>query len=166
MTWEKLFRPYSWKCYTSICFYLQVESIVLSHYVRCKIKRNRPQAQKGASWFVVGYIISSINKRDLDPERFASLSLSITTDNGCEFSDSHAICTSCITDNPRTVHYSAHPYCASERRRNENANRFIRRFFPKDADFSRVSQKNLFLIALCMISTSSPLVAFILAIHS
>ena len=97
----------------------------------------------------VVHILNRIERR-LGPKRFASLFLSITTDNGCEFSDSLAICTSCITGNPRTIHYSTHPYCASERGSNENANRFIRRFFPKGTDFSRVSQKTLSLVALWM----------------
>ena len=42
------------------------------------------------------------------------------------------------------------PYCTSERGSNENANRFIRRFFPKGTDLSGVSQKTLNAIALWM----------------
>ncbi len=98
-------------------------------------------------------VVQLLNRleRRLGAQTFASVFRSITTDNGCEFADSAAISSSCLAPNKaRTVHYVAHPYCASERGSNENANRFIRRFFPKGTDFSRVSQTTLNAIALWM----------------
>ena len=60
-------------------------------------------------------------------ERFKELFKSITCDNGCEFLDAEGIVKSCLGECPRTSLYYAHPYCASERGSNENANRLIRR---------------------------------------
>ena len=97
-------------------------------------------------------VVRALNRleRRLGAQTFSSIFRSITTDNGCEFADSAAISSSCFSNKSRTVHYVAHPYCASERGSNENANRFIRRFFPKGTDLSGVSQKTLNAIALWM----------------
>ena len=59
--------------------------------------------------------------------RFKELFKSITCDNECEFLDAEGIVKSCLGEGPRTSLYYAHPYCASERGSNENANRLIRR---------------------------------------
>lgn len=44
--------------------------------------------------------------------------------------------------------FYAHPYCASERGSNENANRLIRRFLPKGTDFSSFSQSDFDFLAM------------------
>jgi len=49
----------------------------------------------------------------------------ITVDNGSEFSDYET-----MKQLTNEIYY-CHPYCSSERGSNENANRLIRRFFPK-----------------------------------
>lgn len=82
--------------------------------------------------------------------RFSELFKSITCDNGTEFLDAHCICNSCRTKGFRTQLFYAHPYCASERGSNENANRLIRRFLPKGTDLSALTQKDLDHLAMWM----------------
>ncbi len=81
---------------------------------------------------------------------FSSLFKSITCDNGSEFLDAAGICKSCRNKKFRTELFYAHPYCASERGSNENANRLIRRFLPKGTDFSSFSQSDLDFLAMWM----------------
>ena len=63
----------------------------------------------------------------------------ITCDNGSEFLDPEAIERSVLSNKKRCDTFFAHPYTASERGSNENANRIVRRFIPKGADISRYS---------------------------
>ena len=74
-------------------------------------------------------------------KEFPFLFRSFTCDNGSEFLDDEAICTSRYS---RSKHrcdlYYAHPYCSSERGSNENNNRLIRRFIPKGFDISSIPQ--------------------------
>ena len=49
---------------------------------------------------------------------------------------------------PRTSLYYAHPYCASERGSNENANRLIRRFLPKGTPLSDLKQEDVDVLAM------------------
>jgi len=67
----------------------------------------------------------------------------ITLDNGGEFLDWEAIEQSKLTSKKRTLVYFAHPYSAWERGTNENQNRIIRRFIPKGADISKLSDKDI-----------------------
>lgn len=60
----------------------------------------------------------------------------ITSDNGSEFLDPQAIERSVRGNKKRCDIFFAHPYTASERGSNENANRIVRRFIPKGADIS------------------------------
>lgn len=62
-----------------------------------------------------------------------SLFKSITCDNGSEFASACKL--------PIPVYY-CHPYCSSERGSNENANRIIRRFFPKGSNFNKITQND------------------------
>lgn len=75
--------------------------------------------------------------------RFKDLFKSITCDNGCEFADSEGIAKSCRRKGDRTLLFYAHPYCASERGSNENANRLIRRFLPKGTNLSSLKQEDV-----------------------
>lgn len=72
--------------------------------------------------------------------RFNALFKSLTCDNGCEFADADGIAKSCRRKGDRTLIFYAHPYCASERGSNENANRLIRRFLPKGTNLSSLKQ--------------------------
>lgn len=68
---------------------------------------------------------------------------SITCDNGSEFLDPETIERSALSDKKRCDTFFAHPYTASERGSNENANRIVRRFVPKGADISRYSNAQI-----------------------
>jgi len=64
--------------------------------------------------------------------------LTITSDNGKEFSGHAEIAR--VLD---TEFYFAHPYSPYERGTNENANGLVRQYFPKDRDFSTITQEEL-----------------------
>lgn len=78
-------------------------------------------------------------EKKLGKVNFAEKFKTITCDNGCEFSAVEAIETS-LYGGRRTYAYYCHPYSAYERGRNENNNRYIRRWFPKGTDFDKVSE--------------------------
>ena len=65
--------------------------------------------------------------------------LSITTDNGCEFLDSMRIEALFSKINALLKVYYTHAYAAWEKGSVENANRHVRRWYPKGSDFSRIS---------------------------
>lgn len=65
--------------------------------------------------------------------------LSITTDNGGEFLDSRRIESLFSKINALLKVYYTHAYAAWEKGSVENANRHVRRWYPKGTDFSRVS---------------------------
>ena len=67
----------------------------------------------------------------------------ITCDNGGEFLDAELIERSAVSNKKRCDTFFAHPYTASERGSNENANRIVRRFIPKGADISRYSRAQI-----------------------
>lgn len=79
----------------------------------------------------------------LGADRFSRTFQSITSDNGCEFLDADGIEKSCFGDYKRTELYYCHPYCPSERGSNENANKLIRRWFPKGCDFSEYTEADI-----------------------
>ena len=64
---------------------------------------------------------------------------SITTDNGGEFPGSAALERLFKKVNADLRIYYTHAYAAWEKGSVENANRHVRRFFPKGTDFSRVT---------------------------
>lgn len=70
--------------------------------------------------------------------KFPEIFRSITMDNGTEFSRSDRLE---FTKNGkrRTYCYYCHPYCSSERGINENANRLIRRWYPKGMSLASVT---------------------------
>lgn len=73
--------------------------------------------------------------RRLMREGALGLVLSVTCDNGSEFLCQKAVEAAL----GGAMAYYAHPYSAYERGSNENANRIIRRFYPKGTDFGRLS---------------------------
>lgn len=68
----------------------------------------------------------------------AHLKHTLTTDNGIENTDWNGI--EKVTG---ATCYAAHPYHAWERGSNENANGLIRQYFPKNTDFTRVSDAEI-----------------------
>jgi IS30 family transposase len=73
-------------------------------------------------------------ERQIGASLFKKLFLSITPDNGSEFSDAMGLERSAVSDSQRTQLYFAHPYSSFERGSNENHNGIIRRFIPKSSD--------------------------------
>lgn len=73
-------------------------------------------------------------------DMFPKIFKTITCDNGTEFSKADLIERSCLHPNEkRTDLYYCHPYTSNERGSNENANRLIRKFYPKGTSFDEVS---------------------------
>ena len=64
--------------------------------------------------------------------------LTLTTDNGSEFLDSEALAKLFAEKGPVRIYYT-HAYAAWEKGSVENANRLVRRWYPKGTDFSKVS---------------------------
>ncbi len=62
----------------------------------------------------------------------------ITSDNGREFAEHEAIAAALNSD-----FYFAHPYASWERGTNENTNGLIRQYFPKDRDFTTITQQEI-----------------------
>ncbi len=62
----------------------------------------------------------------------------ITSDNGREFANHHAIATQL-----QASFYFAHPYASWERGTNENTNGLVRQYFPKKSDFSKISDQEI-----------------------
>jgi IS30 family transposase len=75
---------------------------------------------------------------------FAKLFSTITFDNGVEFSKVNDIEKSVLTENVQRIKtYFANAYHSWERGSNENANGWIRYFFPKSTIFKDVSERKL-----------------------
>ena len=68
--------------------------------------------------------------------------LTITTDNGSEFLDHDAI-EKLFKANCKTRVYYTHAYAAWEKGSVENANRLVRRWYPKGTDFSKVTLRRV-----------------------
>lgn len=64
--------------------------------------------------------------------------LTLTADNGKEFAQ-HAD----IAQALEAAFYFAHPYASWERGTNENANGLVRQYFPKDRDFSTITDEEI-----------------------
>jgi transposase, IS30 family len=86
---------------------------------------------------------------DLKPEAYARtitglagglLVLSLTTDNGIE-NKQHKLITKQVAGNP-TVYFTD-PYASWQKGGVENANRMLRRYFPKGTDFSKITQQQV-----------------------
>lgn len=79
-------------------------------------------------------VVSALSK--LVPNYPKGTFRTITVDNGSEFQDYEG-----LKRHTREVYY-CHPYCSSERGSNENANRIIRRYFPKGESLSNRTQRD------------------------
>jgi len=69
---------------------------------------------------------------------FADQTLTITCDNGKEFTEHRTIATAL-----NTKVYFAHPQAAWERGSNENANGLVRQYFPKGTNFSELTEQDI-----------------------
>ena len=73
-------------------------------------------------------------ERQMGALAFRKLFISITPDNGVEFSNAEALERSILAKKQRTSLFFSHPYSSFERGTNENHNGIIRRFIPKGSD--------------------------------
>lgn len=89
--------------------------------------------------------VAAINKMEMEigADKFRERFLTITADNGVEFSDYKSIEKSCVDSKPRTKIYFCHPFCSSERASNENANRLIRRHIKKGEDIGQYTPEQI-----------------------
>ena len=88
-------------------------------------------------------VTRALGKLEREQDNVFETMKTITCDNGSEFLDAEAIEQSVLSENRRCEAFFAHPYTASERGSNENANRVIRRFIPKGADISRYTRAQI-----------------------
>ena len=90
-------------------------------------------------------VVRTLNKleREIGEKAFREKFKSITVDNGSEFMDVEGLESSRRNKKKRTVIYYCHPYSSYERSRNENQNRFIRRFVPKGTNFDHYSRNDV-----------------------
>lgn len=97
-------------------------------------------------------VIKAFNRleRKYGARLFRETFKTITCDNGSEFLDFQSLEQSCINKSKRTVIYYAHPFSSFERGSNENANRLIRRIFPKKSVFDVYTQHDINLLAQWM----------------
>jgi transposase, IS30 family len=73
-------------------------------------------------------------ERQIGALSFRKLFISITSDNGVEFSNAEGLEKSILSNKARTKLFFSHPYSSYERGTNENHNGIIRRFIPKGSD--------------------------------
>jgi len=88
-------------------------------------------------------VVRELNRLERSRRGFFNGLKTITCDNGCEFLDFAAIERSARHAGRRCEVFYAHPYRASERGSNENANRIVRRFIPKGADISKSTRSQI-----------------------
>jgi IS30 family transposase len=86
-------------------------------------------------------VVRALNKIEREPGSIFKSLKTITSDNGNEFLDIEGIERSINKNKKKRCElFFAHPYTASERGSNENANRIVRRFIPKGVDISAYSK--------------------------
>ena len=85
-------------------------------------------------------VVQALNwqEQKFGAENFRRIFKTITFDNGTEFADTAGIERSVLVPGPRTKAYYCHPYSSFERGSNENANKMIRRRYPKGTNFAKV----------------------------
>lgn len=88
-------------------------------------------------------VVNALGKLEREKNSIFRSMKTITCDNGSEFLDAHAIEQSVMAKKKRCDAFFAHPFTASERGSNENANRIVRRFVPKGADISDYTRKQI-----------------------
>ncbi len=121
--WE-MDTVYSGKEFSSVCLLTLTE-----RKTRVEITRKIPDRTAAS-------VTKEIDKieRQMGALAFRELFISITPDNGTEFSNVEALERSILNKKARTQLFFAHPYSSYERGTNENHNGIIRRFIPKGSD--------------------------------
>ena len=89
------------------------------------------------------FVVRALNALERTPDSIFRTLRSLTCDNGCEFLDCRGLARSCLHKKERCRVYFSHPYSAFERGSNENADRIIRRFIPKDEDIPKYTNKDI-----------------------
>lgn len=88
-------------------------------------------------------VLDDIEKK-MGTKQFQEKFKSITVDNGVEFLGMDELETSHFNESiRRTTIYYCHPYSSWERGSNENANKLIRKFYPKGTNFDQVSNDDI-----------------------
>ena len=82
-------------------------------------------------------------ERQMGAKTFKKMFISITPDNGVEFSDAEGIERSIVNKKIRTHLFFAHPYASYERGTNENHNGIIRRFISKGSDIGKEKKSTI-----------------------
>jgi IS30 family transposase len=103
---------------------------------RREILRKLPERSQTA-------VVRALDRLERQPDNIFRTMKSMTSDNGSELLDFNAIEKSAVHPGKRCDLFFAHPFRASERGSNENANRIVRRFIPKGADISLFSQSRI-----------------------
>ncbi|MEG0503182.1 MAG: IS30 family transposase [Raoultibacter sp.] len=105
-------------------------------YIAIRIPSKSPQHVKKALDLVEKWL----------GDLFSAVVKTITFDNGIEFVNFKLLQQSIQSDraSPRFDIYYAHPYRSGERGSNENANGFLRRFYPKGTNFAEVPIHEIF----------------------
>lgn len=111
---------------TRACFMVLTERLT-RYEIIMKLSNKKQESVKAA--------LDTLEKKN---KHFAEIFKTITCDNGCEFSP-EAIETS-VKGGKRTRCFFCHPYSSWERGSNENANRLIRRFYPKGTNLTPLSK--------------------------
>ncbi len=111
--------------------------VLTERLTRCEIIRIMPDKTMAS-------VIEALDgiERMYGSEMFKKIFKTITVDNGSEFSDYSGIERS-ISGGARTSVYYCHPYSSYERGSNENANKLIRRHYPKGCSFEKVSASDI-----------------------
>lgn len=111
--------------------------VLTERYTRTEIIRLMPDKTTSS-------VIKALDRieRKYGTKTFKQIFKTITVDNGSEFSDFAGIERS-ISSGQRTSAYYCHPYSSYERGSNENANKLVRRHYPKGVSFERVTVKEI-----------------------
>ena len=110
--------------------------VLTERYTRYEIVRHMPRK-------TADNVAKALDDIERETERFQEIFKSITVDNGAEFSRPRDITKSIHGNKPRTKLYYCHPYCASERGSNENANKLVRRHHPKGTSLAELTPEEV-----------------------
>lgn len=135
---RKIFGHWEMDCVESAKSSKTTLLVLTERYTRFEIiKRLKAHTQQE--------VLQAINsiERKIGAKKFKETFKTITTDNGTEFLDFEKLETSCINKNTkRTQIYYCHSYCSWEKGTVENANKLVRRHYPKGTSFKDITIKS------------------------